>query len=188
MKKTITILLILFSLTIYGQGEKTAMFKSLYFNQEGEVLRTKIDTISSIGLFGIDFYRKQFQTPYNYPKQFINSKYKNETIVIWNDTTKTKDYKQNWTYTSKFDSLSRLTEFGCSSCSICSQLPYNFQIFYDKQNRPIRMEKYHLIGAISTKEAPNEEFIFEYDDNDNIIKLRHLARGKVYKQIVLTFK
>jgi len=183
MKKTITILQILFSLTMYGQDEKKIMFKTLYFNLESKVVRTEIDTIACSGILGIDFYRNKFYTPYHYPRPFINKKYRNETIVVWSDTTVIKDYNKNWTYTYKFDSLSRVIEYKYSGCFICSQLPYNFQILYDNKNRPNRIINKYSEDAISKGQKPDEEFIFLYDEKDNIIQLRHFTQGNIDKQI-----
>ena len=138
MTRTIaTILLIFIFLTTFGQTNIIPIkFKQTYFNSDGQISDIKEKSIIADTILGFEFYSKNFNRPYHFPKYFIDSKYKNETIEIWNEPTKTKDFNSNWNFTYTYDSLSRVTDYNYSGCLICGQLVYRIQISYNNKNRP----------------------------------------------------
>ncbi|MCX6236125.1 MAG: hypothetical protein NTY07_00980 [Bacteroidia bacterium] len=187
MKTTLTILISVILLNFSCKESKdNRLFKTTYFNLEGEVYKTVIDTITLIDTLDITFYSKHFYKPYYYPKKFIDKRYKDETLVVWLDSTKEKKFYSNWTITYKYDSLSRVIEYGYSGCFICSQLAYKYIISYDNKNRPIRMtDRPTLIKTDNESKSKtfSREFVFLYDDKENIIQIQEYVFGKLTEQI-----
>ena len=133
-------ILVIILLTISSQivNAQNRVFKIEKFSNN-EITKTKIDTMKAEQIIDVNFYRKNFFKPYLFPSQFINSNYKNETVVKWNNEKAEKDFKQNWTYTFTFDENSRVVKYEYSGCFVCSQLPYETIIIYDTNNRPIEL-------------------------------------------------
>jgi hypothetical protein len=176
-----TLLLTFIILTTFGQTNNTSIkFKQTYFSSDGQISDIKEKSIQVDTILGLEFYRKNFYRPYHFPKYFIDSKYKSETIEIWNDTTKTKDFNSNWTFSYTYDSLSRVTDYNYSGCLICGQLPYRIQITYDNTNRPYTFQVRH---SFDRKELANEEYVFAYDDKGNIVQIKFFRFGKLDEQI-----
>ncbi len=101
MKTTLTIIVSVLTLALFGQdGSKAVYFKTTYFTEEGVVSKTKLDSFVVNQTLDIDFYKKHFYQPNYYPDPLIHPHYKDTTIVVWQDTLKEKDFKTNWTYTT----------------------------------------------------------------------------------------
>jgi len=182
MTRAITTLLAVFSfITVYGQTQKkSVLFVHTYFNSDGSIFKTDKKSVFVDKVLDLGFYRKQFYKPYHFPEKFINTKFRNQTIEVWNDSTKPKDIKSNWTYTYYYDNFSRVTLYSYSSCFICGQQAFNIQIYYDKKNRPIRFSIRHSFE----KDLPeSEKYEFRYDDNGNIVQLKFFNEGRLVEQI-----
>jgi hypothetical protein len=163
----------------YGQK---SIFGTTYFSSDSIDYMTKNDTLETKDILTLDFYRKHFFIPYNYPKHFVNLDYRDTTIVIWNNPDGEKDYKNNWTSSYTYDKSSKVIEYEYSGCFICSQLPYSLSIQYDKLNRPLRFEsKTNLMDT--KRKIPDEEFEFKYDIKGNVVQVIHRRFGKKDEQI-----
>ena len=193
MKTILSIVTVFLTSALFGQvNGNISCFNTVYFNDDGSVYMKKTDTITVDTVLSIDFYRKHFYKPTNYPRPFIDVKYKDTTISVWNDPLRKKDFESNWTYTTVYDRRSRATEYTYSGCVICSQMPYHVKVFYDKKNRPIRIEQRYGLGykivhdklvKSDDKEIAETEYQFKYDSRSNIIQLKHLNSGKLNAQI-----
>jgi hypothetical protein len=120
MKILTTIFLILTLNFVYGQD--TLLFGvTTPKGNNGQIIDPR--TIVHSGKLDFDFYKKFFYVPYHYPKQWVDYKHKSDTITVWNDSTKVRDFKSNWTYTLIYDSSFRVKSYRYSGCLVCSQLP-----------------------------------------------------------------
>ena len=180
MKRTFIIFLIVTYCGLsYGQK---SIFRTTYFSSDSIEYKTKNDTLDTKDFLTLDFYRKHFFIPYNYPKHFVNLNYSDTTIVIWNNPEGEKDYKNNWTLSYTYNKSSQVIKYDYSGCFICSQLPYIISIQYDKFNRPLRFES--KTNLMDTKgKIPDEEFEFKYDMNGNVVQIKHRRFGKIDEQI-----
>ncbi|MDI9312185.1 MAG: hypothetical protein QM535_18365 [Limnohabitans sp.] len=192
MKTLLLIFTSFFALSLFGQVEnKKTIFKTSYFNNDGQVTKSIVDTISTNESISIDFYKKHFYVPYYFPQPFINKLYKDTTIIIWQDILKAKDYETNWTYTTVYDKKFRAIKYTYSGCLICGQFPFNVDIFYDNKSRPTRIRKNYGIGFKEVnkklrkdiKKVADNEDALEYNENDEIIKVKSFKRGKLESQI-----
>jgi hypothetical protein len=193
MKTQLTILTILMTLTLFGQDHmQMRRFKTAYYNADKIIFKTKTDTIFFDSILDIDFYIKYFYKPYSIPNAFNNQRFRDTTIVVWADMTGEKDYKTNWTFTTVYDKYSRAKEYTYSGCLICGQFPYHINFFYDKKNRPIRMERRFGIGyeirkdklvKSTDKNLPDVKYVIVYDENNNIIQLKQFTKGQLSEQI-----
>ena len=175
------------SLSSCGQNKKEfTIFKTTQFEEDNSISKINLDTIIWDKTFDLDFYKKYFYEPYHYPQAFINPKYKNETVVVWNDTAGEKDYNSNWTNSYTYDSHSRIIQFSYSGCMICSQLPYKWSVYYDSQDRPIKLVNENEFIKSRNENVENPEhpqYILKYDDNNNIIQVQFFVQGKLTRQI-----
>jgi hypothetical protein len=171
----------------FSFGQNNVIFKTSYFDDEQSIQKTKVDTIKHSGIIDIDFYRKHFFMPYNYPRPFINEQYKDTTIVKWSNENIEKDYFSNWTFTYVYDSLSRVIYYEYSGCLVCSQSPYFISIYYDTQNRPVRIyNNFPITKVISdlgksrieiNKEDSVENFEFVYNSYGEITQMKYYKYG-----------
>lgn len=159
----ITILILSFN-TAFSQTEKKYVFKSTaYKNLYSPPPVEKIDTITSSSVpIDIAFYRRYFNNPYYLPGEFVNEKYKNQTISIWRDPNGKKDFKENWENTYSYDSLGRITNYRFSGCFICSNLAYNYAVTYNEKGQVSQIH-----NTINDKQL----FKFYYNENNDIVKL-----------------
>lgn len=138
----------------------------------------------------LKFYRENFHVPHFFPTEFINPKFKNETIAKWNNEEGEKDYNQNWTYTYTYDEYSRVVKYEYSGCHVCSQLPYEVQIKYDENNRPIELIEFYKISKeqnSSNKDNPTLKiYRIEYNEKDEVRKLLSIQSDDLIKRIELT--
>ena len=168
MKNVLIIIFVIFSSQIVNAQNR--VFKIEKFSNN-EITKTKIDTIKAEQIIDLNFYRENFFKPYLFPSEFINSNYKNETVVKWNNENTEKDFMKNWTYTFTFDENSRVVKYEYSGCFVCSQLPYETLIIYDKNNRPIELiESYKTLKSIESFEensTPNLSSLYKIEYNEN---------------------
>lgn len=172
MKK---VLLVIF-LTILSQivNAQSRVFKIEKISKD-EVVETKIDTINTEQIIDLNFYSKNFFKPSLFPTEFINQKYKNETVEKWNNEKAEKNYFQNSTYTFTFDEHSRVIKYEYSGCIICSQLPSETLIKYDENNRPVELiESFKTLKSIESSENdsiqnfPSEVYKIEYNERNEV--------------------
>ena len=175
--KTITLIILVLTLNlVYGQD--TLQFGvTTTKGINGQITDPK--TIIYSGMLDFDFYKKHFFTPYHYPQQMIDSKYINDTITIWNDSTKIGDFNSNWSYTITYDSLSRVTSYRYSACMICSQLSYDYRFFYNQLGQVIKM---------TNNLNDNKVIEFKYDTDGNIVNVKEYRGSDLAKEIELMNK
>ena len=174
-----TIITIIFILTLnLVNGQDTLQFGvTTPKGTSGQI--TDPRTIVHLGKLDFDFYKKHFYVPYYYPDQVNDYRYKNDTITVWNDTTKVGDFKSNWSYTLIYDSSSRVTSYRYSGCMICSQLPYDYHFFYDHLGQVIKM----------TNNLNDDKTIeFRYDADGNIVNVMVYRGLELIKEIELMKK
>jgi YD repeat-containing protein len=174
--KALTVIILTLSLNI-ALGQDSLQFKVTTL--EGLKQSTYLQIVSPSEKLGFDFYKKHFRLPYYYPNQMVNLNHANDTVVVWNDSTKVNDYKANWSYTIVYDSHSRVIEYCYSGCLICSQLPYNYQFFYNKQGQ---------VTSITNNLHEKEKIDFQYDTNGNIVKIKVYRGASLIKKIELLNK
>mgnify|MGYP001177149147 CR=1 FL=1 len=176
MKTITTIILILTLNLVYGQD--TLQFGvTIPKGFSGQI--TDPRTIVHSGKLDFDFYKKHFFTPYYYPRKMVDSNHKNETITIWNDSTKIGDFNTNWSFTITYDSLSRVTSYKYSACMICSQLPYDFHFFYNQLGQVVKM---------TNNLNDNKTIEFKYDTDGNIVNVKEYHGSDLMKEIELMNK
>jgi hypothetical protein len=194
MKIFVTIFAFYFSSPSYGQKNTIGYFKTTYFLNLTKAPKERIDTITITEHLDVHFYKKHFSVPYYIPGSFFDKRYKNTAIITWNDTIKKKNIQDNWTYTSTFDSLSRVTKYEYSGCLLCSQIPNQSTFFYDAQNRLVTIENRNdePVGAKKSRQSkastsePSEEIDFKYDSGENIIQIKKWSYKKLELQIEIT--
>jgi hypothetical protein len=176
MKTLVTFILILTLNLVYGQD--TLQFGvTTPKGKNGRI--TDPRTIVYSGKLDFDFYKKHFFIPYHYPQRMTDPQHKNDTITIWNDSTKIGDFNTNWSYTITYDSLSRVTSYRYSACLICSQLPYDYHFFYNQRGQIIKMMN-NLNDNITIE--------FKYDTVGNIVNLKEYRGSELTKEIELMSK
>ena len=136
-------------------------------------------TIIYSGKLDFDFYNKHFSVPNHYPNQLIDYKHKNDTITVWNDSTKAGDFKSNWSYTIIYNADSRVISYRYSACEICSQIPYDYHFYYNSNGQVIKMTN-NLNG--------NKRIEFNYNMDGNIVNIKIYDYSKLTKEIALINK
>ena len=179
MKRTL-ILFLTFVCVGISYGQKS-IFRRSYFSSDSIGYLTKTDTLETMESLTLDFYKKHFSIPYYFPKQFIDTGYRDTTVVVWENPSGEKDYKNNWTLSYTYNNLSRVIKYEYSGCLICSQLPYTIAIKYDEQNRPLKFES--RIVSLNERKTPDEEFEFTYDAKGDITQIKQLQFGKMFLNI-----
>jgi hypothetical protein len=176
MKIILTIFLQFFYSTFYGQTN-IKVFITTTFNENGQILEIDLDSIY-VDTLNFEFYLENFGKPYQFPSRFHDNKFKNQTIKIWEDSTKLNDFYSNWNNEFHYDSLSRLTHYGYSGCITCSRQTFLNQITYDNLNRPI---KFSITENHSIEES--KRYQMTYDKDNNIIKIEYYVDGILFEQI-----
>ena len=173
MKTIISIILFLTLNLVYGQD--TLRFRVTTPKVIGRKM-TELRTIVHSGKLDFDFYKKHFFVPYYYPNRMVDKRYKNDTIIVWNNLTNAGDIRTNWSHTIIYDSQSKVTSYRYSSCIICSQLPYDYHFFYNQLGQVIKM----------ANKLNNDDVIeFKYDSKGNIINVKVYQFSELYKEIEL---
>jgi hypothetical protein len=176
MKTITTIILILTLNLVYGQ-DNLQFGVTTPKGISGQI--TDPRTIVFSGKLDFDFYKKHFFTPYHYPQKMVDPNRKNETVTIWNDSTKIDDFKTNWSYSITYDSLSRVTSYRYSGCMICSQSPYDYHFFYNHLGQVIKM---------TNNLNDNRTIEFKYDTDGNIVNVKEYRGSDLTKEIELMNK
>lgn len=181
------ILSILIFLFIFSQISRA---QDRVFEVENFQHGVKIFATRSDQKIDLNFYREKFHIPSFFPSEFINPKFKNEAVVKWNNEEGEKDYNQNWTYTYTYDEYSRVVKYEYSGCYVCSQLPYEVQIKYDENNRPIELIEFYKISK--EQNSSNKDnltlkiYRIEYNEKDEVSKLLSIQSDDLIKRIELT--
>ena len=170
------VVLLTSGLSLFAQNSEKQFVVIEYIN--GNAYREKTEKIiTNLEKIDIAFMRKHFYVPYYFPEKFIDSKYNNETVVVWRNENDKKDFKSNWTNTYVYDSQSRVKEYSYSGCLICSNMAYNYKVAYDQNNRVTKLE-----NRISEKQIIE----FDYDMRGEIIELRVCSHNnELIKKITL---
>jgi hypothetical protein len=155
------------------------LFMHRYFNQSGQVIESKPDTFEISSALGIDFYTSHFNNQNHTPKHIFDPKYKNRTLVEWQDSTKAKNYQINWNYTFAYDSVSRLTRYAYSACYICAQTPFQITIAYDANNHPTSIKYSHSL--LSSKDC-YLEYCLVYDQHGILRQVKKYFFGRMEEQ------
>ena len=123
----------------------------------------------------IDFYffKEHFYQFYGLPKVLIKESLKNQEITEWKFKDRPKELFENVTETHTYDSDGKLIEYKYSGCNICSQFPWGYKLFYNKNNDIIEQQIYNL-----------EQKIYAGKDG---IKAKYELRDEMHKNIKLTY-
>ncbi|MFT5617459.1 MAG: hypothetical protein ACI85I_000681 [Arenicella sp.] len=106
---------------------------------------------------------RQYTSEYHpFPENFVDPKYKNETIVVWRDENIKKNFERNWSYTYKYDSQSRLVEYSYSACLICSNMAYHYIVTYNEEGNVTRLN--NMFG--------NKRLELKYNSDGYVIGLK----------------
>jgi hypothetical protein len=173
-------LLFLFILFFSSCGQKKqrefSVFKRTDF-LNGTIARETHDTVKpKPEKIDIHFLKKNFNALYFFPDDLISKRHRNEKVIIWANKNEKKDFMSNSSITLIYDSLSRLTNFSYSSCMVCSQLPYSYNVTYNSRG---------LIDKIyNTKDIKNY-YQFYYNDLGNIKQLDNYIEDKLLSKILL---
>jgi hypothetical protein len=178
--KTYTIILIFISNLLFSRNnENTLIFKTTKFAQPPYNNQVSYDTIIHKGILNLQFYRDNFKTPFDFPNEFINTKYKNKTVIVWGNKTSRKDLNLNYKYTFTYDSLSRVISYSYSGCMICSRAAFDIRVSYDSLNRPLNLSYLNF-----TNKSNSIQFIFKYDTKMNIINISLYVNDKLEYEIL----
>ncbi len=158
-----------------AQTEKSKVFKKIeYIN--GNFYRQTYDTIKlTEEPIDIYFFRKHFNFPYYLPDRFIDKSLRNRIISVWRDLNGKKDYQKNRENTYTYDSIGRVTNYTYSGCFVCSNLPYNYRVIYNKKGK---------IEQINNTINSKENFKFYYDNKDDIVKLEKYLLDKLETEVI----
>ena len=171
----ITILTLSFFTSYTQIGKQNIFQKTDYLS--GNFYRQTNDTIPvSSKRIDIFLFKKHFYIPYYLPQEFVNIKYRNQTISTWRDSNAKKDFQQNWENTYTYDSLGRVINYTYSSCLICSSTPYNYSVIYNIKGQ---------IEQISNTVNEKRRFKFYYNDENDIVKLEVFLFDKLETVIEL---
>lgn len=152
-------------------GQKYELeFNVIQFDTSGKIFNKHVKSIKSdtdsLDLF---FYERYFSYPYDLPDKFHDEKYKNDTIVIWNDPTGKRQEFESSHFTYVYDSLSRIVLFSFSSCGVCSKSQYKYEVTYNKMGQ---------ITQLEDSSFRKNEFRFKYNSEGNIVKLSRYFDNK----------
>jgi hypothetical protein len=170
------------SINCYAQqttAHKKIQFKIVeYF--DGKVLKEKLAPVDTVDLtqnkVDLYFLKRHFNIPNNLPEQFVNSKYKSETIVDSVTYKEDKDFKTNQEKTFKYDSLSRVINYTNSSCYRCNYLPYEYKVAYNRRGQ---------VETLVSAADVGEKYKIYYDRSGNIKQLDRLVFDKLAMQIIM---
>jgi hypothetical protein len=182
MNRLVLLIITLYCANCYAQQtsiHNKVQFKIVeYIN--GNVYREKLTTVDTVDLtkrkMDLYFLREHFNTPYYLPHQFINNKYKNETIVDTLNYRGDKNFSTIQIKTFKYDSLSRVVNYSDSSCPVCNYLSYEYKVTYNQRGQ---------VEAIVSSANERKSYKIYYDSNGNIKQLDYLLFDKLDMQIIM---
>lgn len=162
------------------------------------VNNSQIDSINTVVIekkrnedLNVFFYRKHFQMPYHLPRNFFDSKFKNETYTFWNNDKVDLEHKLNWSYSYQYDNFSRLISYSYSGCFVCSQLPYIYKVEYDEKGNVRKIyneiDMNDVMPSLNSQYPPKifTEYIFTYNNKNQLIDLKERIYNVVTKSIKL---
>lgn len=171
LKSIIKTLILIFLTFHFGCTKKKSLdFKVSTNYSEGKSYLIKTKTIenpkSKIDIF---FFKKHFNKFYGLPKKLINKKLKNQEITEWNFKDKPQELEENWKEVYTYDSAGRLIEYKYSGCIICSQMPWGYKLFYNKDDDIIEQQIYFLEKKFYVeKDKMKINYVFNNEMNSNI--------------------
>ncbi|WP_300599127.1 hypothetical protein [Niabella sp.] len=158
-----------------AQAQQVKIFKKTEYSN-GNVYRQRYDTIpltqQPVDLY---FFRKHFNFPYYLPEKFTDEALKNKTISVLRNPNAKKEDKGNWENTYTYDSFGRVTNYTYSGCFLCSNLPYNYSVTYNKDGQVEQLK-----NTINNQES----FRFYYNAKGDIVKLEKYLFGKLQTEVV----
>lgn len=158
-----------------AQTETVKIFKKTEYSN-GNFYRQSYDTIK-VAQEPVDiyFFKKHFNFPYDLPGKFTDEALKNRTVSVWRNPNGKKEDKGNWENTYTYDRLGRVTNYTYSGCFLCSNLPYNYSVTYNKDGQ---------IEALNETINNLQSFRFYYDAQGAIVKLEKYISGKLQTELV----
>jgi hypothetical protein len=172
--KTIVTIILFFALSlVYGQDN--LRFRVTTLKEGNEFFETSRSVTQSAKL-DIDFYKKNFLLPCRFPDKMVDLKYINDTVTVWNEPKKGGDCHSNWSYTTVYDSQSRVLSYSYSGCMLCSQSPFEFRFFYDQSG--------HVVKATNDLYS-NTMIDFNYNTDGNIVDVLIFRDSNLTQRIEL---
>ncbi len=172
--KNINLILIITILSAFSFSpinNVTTKFYIIEYDYDGRFSEKTIQRIETKGkTLDLHFYNDNFSIPFYLPKQFIDKAFKNEVVQTWARDDVEKNIESNWVYTKVYDSLSRVIRYSYSGCLICSNFPYDYRVFYNSDNRVIK-----LVNNVNG----NEKFEMKYNRKGHITKLKFYTDEKL---------
>lgn len=197
MKNIIKIIILSFLTFNFGCTKKNSLvFKvsTNYSDGKSYLIKTKTieNTKSKIDVF---FFKKHFNKFYGLPKKLINRKLKNQEITEWNFKNKPQNLEENWKETYTYDPKGRLIEYKYSGCTICSQMPWGYKLFYNTDDDIVEQQIYFLEKKFHVeKDKIKVNYVFNNEmsnhikliyNNRNIIKFEKRSNNEVEELIEL---
>ncbi|MBW4888836.1 hypothetical protein KXQ82_03890 [Mucilaginibacter sp. HMF5004] len=182
MRSLFAILLVIACLNASAQ---TKIYKVTTY-MGGQLFSVKMDTVRGPQkLSGLYFFSNHFGCPTSLPPAFKDVAHKNEKITIPPDDS--TDAKSNGKIHGRarsqayytYDNNSRLILFGQTGCIICSFLPYEYTVAYNKAG---------LVEAITSSKKswhPNRVYHISYNQGGEIKQLDYSESVDYRQQIVL---
>ena len=176
-RSTSIVILLLFLIFSATAGTDSLSFRIINYNNDGSVFRVDDQKIlKTKNALDIHAYSKIFLVPHYLPKQFINKKHNNDTVVVWHDPKRRDDQTTNWSNTYIYDSHSRIRAYSYSCCTTCSDFPYNIMVTYNKKNQVVGLRNY-----VNMKNF----FKMTYDEVGTLTQLKCYSLSKLSKVIEL---
>lgn len=173
MKIFSILILSLFSFQAYSQQDSIRIVEYEYpVGYERNPYKTYYHFEKEEGKIDIHYLKENIGLTLALPESFIDSRYKNERVVMGN---KNDSLSYKWPQkTFKYDSLSRLISFSYSGCTSCSISPYHFYVIYNSKNEIIE-----LVNRMNGF----ERHIIRYNKSGNITILK--SYRKFYDKVII---
>jgi hypothetical protein len=184
MRALFTTLLIITCLNVSGQTSDTKIYKVTTY-MGGQLYSVKMDTVKGPQkLSGLYFFYHHFGAPMALPPSFKDTNHRNEKVVIPPDEpSDTNDHQVHGRnrpqvyYT--YDDSSRVILFGKTGCTVCSFIPYEYTVSYNKAG---------LVETISSSKnswPPNNAYHVYYNHAGEIKQLDYIESADFKKEIIL---
>lgn len=178
MKIKVGILCIFYFMTAnsVAQTEHTRVFFIDKYSK-GKLMHRECDTIkTNEEKTDIYFFQKHFQSLPFIPGKLIDTSQANKRISEWRDPDAEDRFYSNWEYSYTYDSLGRMVNYSYSSCAICSNMPYNYNIMYNSAGQIEQMV--NIFGD-------NETYKLYYNNKGDLIKIEKYYGGDLSLEIRL---
>ncbi|NME70228.1 hypothetical protein [Flammeovirga aprica] len=166
-----------------------------YLDGKSHLTKTKMiaNPNSEINVY---FFKKHFAQFYGLPNKLTNEKLKNQEITEWKFEDRPKELSENWSETFKYDPNGNLIEYKYSGCTFCSQFPWGYKLFYNKNNDIVEQQIYYLRQKnisegnglklkFELQEVMDRKVMLTYDKNRNIVKLKKVGTNGLEELIEL---